>query len=218
MISKEEYPDGDNEEDENNFHACLDSSIAKIRLTDDNRLSSWILPSKTMGKHVRIQLEGYNSLHFSQIEVFGYKVQEKSFGKVYTAKAGKFVSAIIVKASDDPRDKDILIDHALAADSFHKRILRGMKFYTQTIKARETHCSEGISAETQGKICVLCNCYTSSYDKCYSCEVCHLKSHFDSDLCQSNLKKLGLENDLEAVKEFLLNSPSRYGFDLTIEN
>lgn len=194
MISRIKFPTGLGGEC---LVQSLSNSIAAIRLTENKRRSIWQLPSKTLGRFIRVQLEGYNVLHFSEVEVYGYYPGHESFGRVHEVQAGKNVSAIVIRASNDPRDKDICLRHAIAADSYNRRILRSLLYFKDNSipsKISEIHKSK----------CILC-----PEQAC--CSVCELKTAYLTELSNSGLQDMGLQNDILAIRSFLLDPKrSRY--------
>ena len=97
MISQFPFPN--KLEGKEGLAASLKQSEASIRFTEDQRLSNWIIPTYTVGRYLRVQLEGTNFLHFAQLEVFGNA--KKSYGPIASCSAGKFVTAAVVERADD---------------------------------------------------------------------------------------------------------------------
>lgn len=189
MISRYKFPtDLGNE----SLKKSILLSEASVRLTENRRLSTWEVPAKTVGRFVRLQLEGFNMLHFSEIEVFGYHPSQNHFGRIHTIQAGKHVSAIVIKSSDNHRDRDIMLNHAIAADSYNRRILRSLQYY-KDIAISNAGPEKGATDK-----CILCS-------KNNQCEICELKTSFMKELSTSDLQQLGLQDDLKAISSFLLD-------------
>ncbi|KAL7554918.1 hypothetical protein ACHAWF_018473 [Thalassiosira exigua] len=93
MISQFPFPNEDLEGKES-LDACMKLSVAKIRLTEDTRMSHWEVPKYITGRYVRVQLEDTNFLNFAQLEVFGHK--KRSHGPISSCSSGKFVTAAVV--------------------------------------------------------------------------------------------------------------------------
>ena len=94
--------------------ACLNNSVAKIHARENKRLTSWDVRRYTVGRYVRIQLDGVNVLHFAQVEVFGH--ENRSYGPVSSCAAGKFVTAAVVDGIDDDIGIETAYKRAISSD------------------------------------------------------------------------------------------------------
>lgn len=112
MISQ--LPFSDDLEGKEGLDACLNQSVAKVRLSEDKRMSHWNVPKFTFGRYVRIQLEGTNFLHFAQIEVFGHEA--RSHGPITSCSAGKFVTSAVVGGMEDKHGIETAYKRAISAD------------------------------------------------------------------------------------------------------
>ena len=113
MISQ--FPFASDLEGEPSIDECLKQSVATVRLTKDQRCSIWNVPKFTVGRYVRIQLEDTNFLHFAQLEVFGHNTPI-SQGPINSCSAGKFVTAAVVHAMEDPKGIETAYKRAVNAD------------------------------------------------------------------------------------------------------
>ncbi|KAL7538516.1 hypothetical protein ACHAXR_008608 [Thalassiosira sp. AJA248-18] len=147
--------------------ACLDQSVAKVRFSEDQRLTNWTVPKFTVGRYVRLQLESSNFLHFAQIEVFGH-VSRRSNGPITSCSAGKFVTAAVIGAMEDRKGIDAAYKRAISADWYNAEILR--QFSSYCAEFRKESNSYDKNAE-----CLLC----VGSEKC---EVCSIKLKFRSEL------------------------------------
>ena len=68
MISREALPTQEGKIGMNN---ALRDCVAKMRFTENQRLSSWHLPKNSQGRFVRVQLELFETLSIAEVEVFG---------------------------------------------------------------------------------------------------------------------------------------------------
>jgi len=170
MISKKPFQK--TTEGRGNLNESLEICTAKCRFTEDKRLTCWKLPGRTIGKYIRVQLEGFEILHFAQLEVYGYDIHHESLGQVSQAVAGKNVSAIVISASKEPRDIETCFDFAIAADAHSENILRHLDYYA----GRYTNFVEKRKATSDGSECALC----ISDGK--MCEICELKSVYKEEL------------------------------------
>jgi len=126
MISTDPFPDGVGGD---NLRKCLDMCVARIRIGEDKRMTVWQVPDNITGRYIRVQLEGFNFLHFAQLEVFGVFGINKSVGRVNYAVAGKNVTAAVIRASGDPRDIETAYKRAVVSDSYNADILRQFETY-----------------------------------------------------------------------------------------
>jgi hypothetical protein len=86
----------------------LKQAIAKVRFTEDQRVSVWKPPRNTVARYVRVQLEGLNFLSLAEVEVMGFLGYEKGVGRVSYVTAGRDVTVAVVRASNDPKVRTAL--------------------------------------------------------------------------------------------------------------
>lgn len=85
---------------------------------------------------------------FKKLEVFGSFGTDKSVGKVSSAKCGKRVTGVIIKATNILEDLVIAYQRAVAADPYNAKILRQLDIYqpiynneTEVTKQNKGNCS-----------------------------------------------------------------------------
>lgn len=103
MISQHPFPE--DARGKEGLDACLEKSVAMVRLVHDRRMSNWEVPPFSVGRYVRIQLESSSFLHFAQLEVFGH--EKRSHGPITSCSAGKFVTAAVVGSSEMDKNGNI---------------------------------------------------------------------------------------------------------------
>jgi hypothetical protein len=169
----------------------LKQSVAKARFTEDLRVSTWRVPSGTVGRHIRIQLEGYNFLSLAEVEVFGYMGHEKGVGRVSSIAAGRDVTVAVVHASSDPRDIESAYKRATLADSANADLLRQL----------ETHALEydkfGRGEVLEDSTCCICK----GDDPC---ELCVLKKRYGHEMATMPLGIGGRRRRLKSIDHFLV--------------
>lgn len=165
---------------------------ARVRLVEDKRLSVWQVPENITGRYIRVQLEGFNFLHFSQVEVFGVFGINKSVGRVNYAIAGKNVTAAVIRPSSDPRDTEIAYKRAIAADSYNSDILRQFETY-----ALEYGKFGRGDAKNKMATCLLCK-------GGQMCETCTMKFEHRDELAKLPLGPGGRLRRLDSISNFLL--------------
>mmetsp|Transcript_39003 Transcript_39003/g.70250 ORF Transcript_39003/g.70250 Transcript_39003/m.70250 type:complete len:1144 (+) Transcript_39003:1488-4919(+) len=163
MISQFPFP---NLEGKEGLDACFNQSVATVRFAEDRRMSNWNVPTFTVGRYVRVQLEDTNFLHFAQIEVFGHEA--RSHGPITSCSAGKFVTAAVVGCMEDRKGVGAAYKRAICADWYNAEILRQFSSYSDEYR------KEGNSFDHKAK-CLLC----VGNEKC---DICSLKSKFRSEL------------------------------------
>jgi len=174
----------------NSLKSSLEICTAKVRIVENKRVTEWVLPAKSIGRYVRVQLESYSTLHFAQVQVFGF--EKESFGKVHKISAGKNVSSLIVKYSNNPKtDAYRMISRAKSVDNFNCNILRTFKYFTDAYY----HIKK--SAELRCAIC-------ADIDK-PNCHVCALKSHYERELTEGFGEHFS-ERSLDEISSFLMDS------------
>lgn len=164
MISQ--FPFSDKLEGKEGLTASIKQSLARVRFTTDRRMSNWNIPSYTVGRYLRVQLEGTNFLHFAQLEVFGHRT--RSHGPIASCSTGRFVTAAVVERTDD-RGVTVAYKRAICADWYNAEVLRQFSSY------KDEYRKEGNDFASAQATCMLC-----VGDE--ECEICSLKSTFRSEL------------------------------------
>lgn len=107
----------------------LRDCVAKVKFTENQRMSSWRLPKNTQSRYVRVQLEGFETLAIAELEVFGNYGISKGVGRVSFAAAGRDVTVAVVRPSNDPRDIENAYKRAAWADSANADVLRQLETF-----------------------------------------------------------------------------------------
>ena len=165
MISQFPFPNG--LEGKEGLDACLNQSVASVRLVEDKRMSNWNVPHFTVGRYVRIQLEGSNFLHFSQLEIYGH--EKSRHGPITSCSAGKFVTAAVVGGLEDKRGIEAAYKRAVSADWYNAEILRQFSCYS------DEYTNEGNGFDSFKDTCLLCVGGKK-------CEICTLKATWGSEV------------------------------------
>mmetsp|Transcript_46445 Transcript_46445/g.140670 ORF Transcript_46445/g.140670 Transcript_46445/m.140670 type:complete len:621 (-) Transcript_46445:1521-3383(-) len=119
----------------NSLRSSVDTSVAKIRLTECKQLSIWKRPQGVTGRYVRIQLEALTILQFAQVEVYGREgaaAGNRPSGRVDSAAAGRHVTAAVVRAID-PENCAVAYGRAAAADGYNGEVLRQLDAYADVL-------------------------------------------------------------------------------------
>lgn len=107
----------------------LRDAVAKVKFTENQRMSSWFLPKNSQGQYVRVQLEGFETLNVAELEVFGSYGISKGVGRVSFAVAGRDVTVAVIRPCTDPRDIENAYKRATYSDSGNADILRQLETY-----------------------------------------------------------------------------------------
>jgi len=166
--------------------------VAKQRLTKDQRVTTWQCPDNTVGRYVRIQMEGFNFLHLAQVEVYGNVGNQRSFGRVSRVECGVHVTAAIIKPLTDPKDVNEVYKRAIQADSLNADILRQFETYMPF------YDKHGRGDNLKG--CSICKVLGGQV-----CEVCELKTTYRDDLHKMQLGPGGRLRRLDSIGEYLYN-------------
>jgi len=108
----------------------LAKSMARMRFSDNVRLSTWRLPTNTVGRYIRVQLETFNFLHLAQVEVLGSFGVNSGVGRVASVNAGKDVTVAVIRPFSDPREAEAAYIKAAWCDPLNAEILRQFETYT----------------------------------------------------------------------------------------
>ena len=135
----------------------LKKAVAKVKFTDNQRISQWKCPINTQARYVRVQLEGYNMLTIAQLEILGFWGLAKGVGRVSYAQAGRDVTVAVIRPSKDPRDIENVYKRAAWSDSFNADILRQYETFAleydkygrgEVIQKDCLVCAAGVRCET----------------------------------------------------------------------
>ena len=100
MVSTIPYGDGTGEE---SLSSSLGSSVRFKRFAVNQREYLWTLPVRTVGRYVRIQLDGKEEyLHLAQVQVFGSWGDVPKGKPVGTVTAGRDVTVVTIQPETDP--------------------------------------------------------------------------------------------------------------------
>ena len=193
MISTDPFPDGVGGD---NLRQCLDMCVARVRLSENKRCNVWQVPENITGRYIRVQLEGFNFLHFSQVEIFGIFGINRSVGRVNYALSGKNVTAAVIRPSNDPRDIEKAFKRAIASDSYNSEILR--QFETYALEYGKYGRGDAKKEEQLGT-CVLCK-------GGQMCETCSMKFEHRDDLAKLPLGPGGRLRRLDSISAFLVDA------------
>lgn len=165
-------------------------SVARKKFTNMRRKVEWELPTNTVGRYVRIQLDKTNYLHFAQLEIFGQWGVHKSVGKVHSANCGKDVTVVVIKALRKQRDLELAYRRSVRADVFHRILLRQYRTFW---KQYDEHgdCNDG-------RKCPLCRGGKP-------CELCHLRATWILDIKQMKPGPRGRLRRLNSICDHLLD-------------
>ena len=166
--------------------------MAKAKLTEDKRVSTWVCPTMCQARYVRVQLERFNPLSVAEIEVFGYWGYTQGVGRVSFASCGRDVTVAVCRPSTDPRDVEILYKRAAYSDSANADILKQLETYT-------LEYDKYGRGEVLTKDCVICK----GVDKCESCV---LYQTYAKDIESMPPVIGGRRRRLKSISDFLINS------------
>eukprot|EP00562_Extubocellulus_spinifer_P030218 CAMPEP_0178725904 /NCGR_PEP_ID=MMETSP0699-20121125/26940_1 /TAXON_ID=265572 /ORGANISM="Extubocellulus spinifer, Strain CCMP396" /LENGTH=127 /DNA_ID=CAMNT_0020377305 /DNA_START=698 /DNA_END=1081 /DNA_ORIENTATION=+ len=78
---------------------ALDASEISVRVTKARQEFEWILPHNTQGRFIRIQKDGFDSLRYCQMEVFGFGFydMQRVMAPVLSTAAGKDVTSAVTE-------------------------------------------------------------------------------------------------------------------------
>ena len=125
------------------------------------------MPENISARYIRVQLEGFNFLHFAQLEVFGIIGVQGSVGRCSRVVCGKHCTVAIIRPLSDPADINRVYKRAILSDAQNADILR----------ERETFALEYDKYGRGGKDmeCIIC---TGGQ----KCENCLMKERFAGEL------------------------------------
>ena len=99
-------------------------AVARKKMTKDKRRTVWELPTNSVGRYVRIMLEGTNYLHFAQCNVFGTWGVHRSVGRVSDVYCGYQSTVALLLPTMRRSDVELAWSRAVGADPFAAALLR----------------------------------------------------------------------------------------------
>jgi hypothetical protein len=99
-------------------------AVARVKMTKDKRRTVWELPTNSVGRYVRIMLEGTNYLHFAQCNVYGTWGVHRSVGRVSDVYCGYQSTSAILLPTMRRSDAELAYTRAVQADPFAAAVLR----------------------------------------------------------------------------------------------
>lgn len=171
---------------------ALKESVAKVKFTENNRMSSWRCPANTQGRYVRVQLEGFNFLHLAEVQVFGNWGISKGVGRVSFAAAGRDCTVAVIRPCTDPRDIETLYKRAVFADAANADILRQIETYSLE------YDKFGRGEVVQKEKCKICRGFTE-------CEICGLMREYGDEIANMPAGIGGKRRRLKSIDHYLIN-------------
>ena len=171
----------------------LKQSVAKARFTEDTRCSTWVVPARTTGRYVRIQLEGYNFLNIAEVEILGFVGYEKGVGQVSSIAAGRDVTIAVIRPGTDPRDIEQAYMRAAYTDCANADILRQFESYALEY-----------DKYGRGEVLISSQCVVCRGDD--PCELCVLYNLYGKEIDTIPLGIGGRRRRLKSIDEFLIES------------
>lgn len=169
----------------------LRDSVAKMRFTENQRMSSWQLPKNSQGRYVRVQLELFETLSLAEIEVYGSYGISKGVGRVSFASAGRDVTVAVIRPSNDPRDIESAYKRAAYSDAGNADILRQL----ETFSLEYDKFGRG---EVLFKDCAICHGSPK-------CESCLLFDTYADEIAKIPPGIGGRRRRLRSIDDFLIN-------------
>lgn len=133
-------------------------AVARKKMTKDKRRTVWELPTNSVGRYVRIMLEGTNYLHFAQCNVFGTWGVHRSVGRVSDVYCGYQSTVALLLPTMRRSDVELAWSRAVGADPFAAALLRQYLEYVPYFEQYgEANPSPGKCLNCRGGIlCELC--------------------------------------------------------------
>jgi alpha-tubulin suppressor-like RCC1 family protein/Ca2+-binding EF-hand superfamily protein len=165
--------------------------VAKMKFTENTRVSCWKCPGNTQGRYVRIQLEGFNFLSIAQVEVLGNWGMSTGVGRVSYAIAGRDVTVAVIRPKNDSNDIDNIYQRAVYADAGNADLLR--QFETYALEYDKYGRGDMITK------CLICRGQTL-------CEICLLKKMYLNEIETMPPGIGGRRRRLDSIDDYLVNS------------
>jgi alpha-tubulin suppressor-like RCC1 family protein/Ca2+-binding EF-hand superfamily protein len=166
-------------------------AVAKVKFTENQRMSTWHTPANTQGRYVRLQLESYEALCVAEVEVMGNFGLNKGVGRVSYAAAGRDVTVAVVRPSTDPRDIESAYRRAAYADAGNADILRQLETYA-------LEYDKFGRGEVLQKACDICRTGQR-------CEACNLYAVYADEIAKIPPGIGGRRRRLKSIDDFLVN-------------
>jgi Ca2+-binding EF-hand superfamily protein len=166
-------------------------AIAKIRFTENQRVSSWKCPANCQGRYVRLQLESYTFLNIAQLEVLGNWGISAGVGRVSCVTTGRDVTCAVIRAKTDPHDFEKNYARAVFSDAENADILRQYESYG-------LEYDKFGRGETLGK-CIMCHGTTL-------CEICILNKMYKEEIENIPSGIGGRRRRLVSMEDELINN------------
>lgn len=173
------------------FKDNLRDAVAKVKFTENQRLSTWRLPKNSQARYVRVALEGFQTLSIAEVEVFGSYGICKGVGRVSFATAGRDVTVAVVRPCNDPRDIENAYKRAAYADAGNADILRQF----ETFALEYDKFGRG---EVLYKDCAICH-------GAPMCESCQLFETYSDEIAKIPPGIGGRRRRLRSIDDFLIN-------------
>ena len=111
------------------LESSFNSAVARQKLTNNKRETVWELPTNSIGRYIRVQLEGTSYLHFAQLEAFGQWGIHKSVGKVSKVFCAHQVTCAVMTVEKNLQNLELGYIRAIQADPYAAHILRQYREY-----------------------------------------------------------------------------------------
>jgi hypothetical protein len=167
------------------------SAIAKIRITENLRVSSWKCPANCQGRYIRLQLESYTFLNIAQLEVLGNWGISAGVGRVSCVTAGRDTTCAVIRAKTDPHDYEKNYARAVFSDAENADILRQYEAYS-------LEYDKFGRGETLGK-CIMCHGTAL-------CEICILNKMYKEEIENIPSGIGGRRRRLVSMEDELINN------------
>jgi hypothetical protein len=174
--------------------ATLQTACARMKLTKNQRCTTWHVPANTTARYCRLMLEGVDFLHFSQMEVWGTPGISKPVGKCGDVACGRNVTSVTIHPSNEPKDYDVAYRRAVWADGHNADLLRLYEWFALEF-----------DKYGRGERIMMCGICRGGQ----LCEICTLYERFRDELeSMPTLGSTGTERrSLEDMITHLMNAP-----------
>lgn len=174
----------------------ISQSVAKMKFSENKRLSLWKCPNNTIGRFVRIQLQEFSYLNLAEIEVYGWYRDRSIVGEVSSIECGRDVSVATINPSLNVNDFEIAYKRAIYADAANANIIRQFESYTFCFDKYGYGDSIRNNSSPETRLCNICK-------GDYKCEICILYETYSDEI-----EKIPIRNgrrDLISICEGLIN-------------
>lgn len=113
LVATDPFPEGTGGQVLND---SANMAVARVKMTKDQRRTVWELPTNTVGRYIRIMLEGTNYLHFAQFNVFGTWGVHRSVGRVSDVYCGFQSTVAVLLPTMRRSDSELAYMRAVQAD------------------------------------------------------------------------------------------------------